>query len=320
MQLQEEKHGQRLTMEALDFQQERPHLFKLAYRMLGSVAEAEDVVQETWLRWQKRCEQAGPAAGDTLPASYLYRIVTNISIDHLRSRSRQLESYVGPWLPEPIVVSNNANAEQELEFRDTFSLGFLSMLEALNPNERAVFVLKEAFGSDHAEIAEIVDTTEANSRQLLKRGRNKLRDQGWPTAAQETASTPEQRRKQRNLIEKFIRALRDADTDQALKLLSNEALAISDGGGLVSAALVPLQGPDQIVKVLQYLARKTTGSNQLIWAEVNGQPGLLFYREDQLESVIAIEVSAAYIHRIFIQRNPTKLDHLTAVAPLARSS
>jgi len=308
-------------MNSHNFQVQRPKLLKLAYRMLGSFSAAEDVVQETWLRCEKQKSKLADLEQDSASSSsaYIFRITTNLCIDFLRKRQQQMQHYKGPWLPEPIETLSEADSSKQIEFADEFSIGLLLMLEALKPNERAVLVLKEALDFDHDAIAEMLDIQTDNSRQLLRRARQKLEkaSAGQYPAALNTSEL--ERKQHRSVLEQFVTALAEADTTKVISLMTEDAIAYSDGGGIVQAALIPLEGPQKISQVFQHLAQKNQASTQLTWSEFNSQTGLVLSSEAGIESVITVEVKNDLIHRIFMQRNPHKIAHLHTIADVMSS-
>ncbi len=241
------------------FEQHRPGLLGLAYRMLGSRAEAEDVVQEAWLRWDA-------ARGVEHPAAWLRTVVTRLCLDELRSARRRRESYVGPWLPEPVQTADGALGPLETaELRDSLSLAWLALLERLSPAERAVFVLREAFALPWDDVAADLGRTSASCRQLHVRARAKLVD--LPPA------TPAPAR--RALLDRFLVLVASADLAGLTALLTDDAVLVSDGGGQVSAARRPVVGADRVARFVLGVAAKAGPADVLEVAEVNGGPALL---------------------------------------------
>lgn len=303
-------------MKTATFQNYRPRILTLAYRMLGSVSEAEDVVQDTWLRCQNQTEKLAQleAEDSSAATAYLFRITTNLCIDCLRKRKQGIQQYQGPWLPDPLVSEIYSATEFEVSEQvmqlEEFSFGLLFMLENLNPNERAVFVLREAFDFEHHDIAAMLDIQTDHCRQLLRRARQKLAKESARKSELRLTTTSEQRRQQRSVLEKFMAAFAEADTEKIVALMTEDAVAYSDGGGVVSAALVPLEGPERITQVFLHLATKNESQVNLLWAEINSQIGLVIPSNNGLESVITIETHNGLVHRIYIQRNPHKLKHL----------
>src|SRR3989442_6937649 len=212
----------------------RPLLFSIAYRMVGSAMDAEDLVQDAYLRWH-----GAPDVDVRSPKAYLATIVTRLAINHLHSARVQRESYVGPWLPEPLMTEHVPDASGHVELSESLSMAFLVLLERLSPVERPVFLLSKVFAFDYAEIARIVDKSEANCRQLLARAKKHL---GGPRPRFEVAPEHAER-----MLERFSRAASTGDMDGLLALLAEDITLWSDGGGKVVAALKPIQGADQVV-------------------------------------------------------------------------
>lgn len=283
------------------FEAERGQLFGIAYRMLGSVHEAEDVLQDAWLRWR-----AADRAEVERPAAYLVRLVTRLCIDVLRSaRARRME-YVGPWLPEPLVEANvddlsfDAAAHQGLA--DDLSQAFLLMLERLSPTERAVFLLKESFGFSYRDIAPVVGKTEENCRQIDRRAHQRLADGGRVRPAEPAVHE--------RLLYSFLRATRDGDVDGLLAVLAADVVTYSDGGGKVTAARRPVEGASNVARFLAGLAAKAPPGTEFRIARVNGRPGLLTFVGGALFNVLTIYVEDGRIRRIFVVLNPDKLPRL----------
>ncbi|MGH2720181.1 MAG: RNA polymerase sigma-70 factor [Actinomycetota bacterium] len=243
----------------------RSLLFSIAYRMLGSVTDAEDMVQEAFLRWDRV-----PDAEVVSPKAYLSSVVTRLCIDHLRSARVARETYVGPWLPDPIltaVADPDGGGEDRALLADSLSMAFLVLLESLSPVERAVFLLRETFGYDYAEIASIVGRSEANCRQITVRARKQLE-----ARRPRFAASPAMRER---ITGKFIHAAETGDLAELLDLLSDDIVLWSDGGGKVRAARHPVVGPVRVARLLLGLTRRYAGLLVPTPAEINGQPGLL---------------------------------------------
>nr|WP_033301123.1 RNA polymerase sigma-70 factor [Nocardiopsis gilva] len=279
------------------FERYRRLLFSVAYDMLGCVADAEDCVQEAWIRWTRddRSDIADPK-------SYLVRITTNVSLNRLRAARSRRESYVGPWLPEPLVTA--PDVAEEAERADAVSYAMLVVLETLNPVERAVFVLREVFGMPHAEIAEAVGRSEAAVRQLAHRARERVH-----ARKPRYTPAPDERRR---LTERFLAACAEGDVAGLKDLLAEDAIVLTDGGGKVRAALRPLFGVD---KCARFLAGIGVGFQQkswlVTWAEVNGAPGIvLFDAEGTVQATALVEAVDGAITQVLMVRNPDKLVHL----------
>jgi RNA polymerase sigma-70 factor (ECF subfamily) len=284
------------------FEAERRALFGIAYRMLGSVHEAEDALQEACIRWL-----AADRAAVERPAAYLVRLVTRLCIDQLRSAHARRVEYVGPWLPEPLVenamdrLTHDPAEHQALA--DDLSQAFLVLLERLNPLERAVFLLHQSFGYSYRDIAGVVGKTEENCRQIERRARARLEHGGRlrpvDPAAHET------------LLARFLGATREGDVDGLLALLSDDVVSYSDGGGKVFAARRPVAGAAMVARFLTGLVAKAPPGLHFRIAPVNGQPGILTFVGDALRNVITVHVEDGRIRRIFIVVNPDKLPELT---------
>jgi RNA polymerase sigma-70 factor (ECF subfamily) len=273
----------------------RPLLFSIAYRMLGSVAEAEDLVQESFIRYQ----QAGTVAES--PRAYLAAVTTRLAIDQLRSARARRETYPGQWLPEPIVEQTPAD---DAEAADSLSMAFLVLLEQLSPVERAVFLLREVFGYDFDEIARAVSRSEANCRQILVRARTHVAER-----RPRFESSPEKRQE---LAQRFFAACRDGDLDALLGLLSADAAVYGDGGGKRPASPRPIVGRDRVAHALIGFTRQAQGlalGFRPAW--VNGQPGGVFRDGDgHIVWVVALDVVDGAIAAVRSVLNPDKLTHV----------
>ena len=279
------------------FQNHRPRLLALAYRLLGSRADAEDVVQDAWLRW------AGADTGAILdPEAWLVTATTRLGLDRLRAATRQRLDYVGPWLPEPLHIAAELppvpDPAQVHAVTEEVSLAFLTLLEQLGPEERAAFLLKEAFGHDYAGIAELLGHSEANCRQLVHRARKRLQ-QGQPRFRADAGQ-------HRQLLARFMEASQRGDSAAIHALLHANARLLSDGGGVVTAALRPLLGAERIARLFWAIARRG-GSHPARLGSVNGEPAILRFDGDRLHSATTIEVDGGRIARIYSVLNPHKL-------------
>lgn len=281
------------------FNQHRPLLFSIAYRMLGSVVDAEDMVQETFLRWQQVATETVQSA-----RAYLSSIITRLCIDHLRSARVQREYYVGSWLPEPILTQQTPDPANTVELADTLSTAFLVLLEKLSPLERAVFLLREVFEYDYDEIGMIVDKSPTNCRQIVRRAKQHLVSQRHPPRFEVSPQHREQ------IVEQFLQACQVGDLQGLIGLLAEDITLCSDGGGKVTAALKPLYGTGKIARFLLAIRRhKPTNFTSQI-AEINGQPGIINYIGNQPQSVMTFEFAFDRIQSVFIVVNPDKLQHL----------
>ncbi|MBB6173279.1 RNA polymerase sigma-70 factor (ECF subfamily) [Nocardiopsis mwathae] len=279
------------------FERYRRLLFTVAYDMLGSVADAEDCVQEAWIRWT-----GGDRSDVADPKGYLVRITANLSLNRLRAARSRRESYVGPWLPEPLVTA--PDVADEVERADEVSYAMLVVLETLNPVERAVFVLREVFGVPHAEIAEAVGKSEAAVRQLAHRAREHVHAR----RPRHTAGPDERRR----LTERFLAACSEGDVAGLKELLAADAIVLTDGGGKAAAAVRPLFGADRCARFMAGIGPRFQEQRWLVaWAEVNGAPGIVFRdAEGHVEAVALVEVTDGAITEVLMVRNPDKLTHL----------
>jgi RNA polymerase sigma-70 factor, ECF subfamily len=280
------------------FASARPMLFSIAYRMLGSVMDAEDLVQDAWLRWEE-----APEAEVRSPRAYLTTIVTRLAINRLRSARTKRETYVGPWLPEPLVTEDTPDT---VELAESLSMAFLVLLERLSPIERAVFLLHEVFDFDYAEIARMVDKTEANCRQLLARARKRV-------GAQRTRfeADPDQARR---LTQRFTEASVAGDLDGLLALLADDITLWADGGGKApGAATKPVHGAMQVARfVLGIMRRVVPAGTSIRPAEINGQPGFVAYVSGRPLSALIFDIRDGRIHTIYALANPDKLRTLPA--------
>ncbi|AJT69263.1 RNA polymerase sigma-70 factor [Streptomyces chattanoogensis] len=286
------------TEAATEFEAHRPRLFSLAYRMLGSASEAEDVVQDTYLRWST----ADPSAVRA-PAAWLTKVMTNLCINRLTSARAQRELYVGPWLPEPVLTGtadDRLGPLETAEQREAVSLALLTLMERLTPAERAVFVLREAFGHSHREIAGVIGVEEAHSRQLHRRARERL---GRPRRHFDVDDA--QRRK---IVERFFAATLDGDVAGLERLLADDVVAWADGGGQVTAARRPITG---CAKVLRYLlglvARPEAALVRVEFAEVNGAPAAVVVAGQALLAVVVPEIRDGRVGGVRTVINPAKL-------------
>lgn len=284
------------------YDRHRPLLFSIAYRMLGSVMDAEDVVQEAFVRWRR-----APEAEVRSPKAYLSAVVTRLCIDRLRSARERREQYVGPWLPEPLPDERAPDvAEETAVLEESLSMAFLVLLESLTPVERAVFLLREVFGHDYAEVARIVGKKEANCRQISRRAR-----------AAVAARRPRFERspgEEERLRDEFLRACSAGDMEGLVALLSEDVTLWSDGGGKVRAALNPIHGADNVVRFFSGTLGKAPPDLAARRTRINGRPGLVVYFGDgRPQSVATFEFAEGRITAIRLVVNPEKL---ATVAPL----
>ena len=277
------------------FVRHRGLLFTVAYEMLGSTADAEDVLQESWLRWVARTEGQGDQDEVRDPRAYLVRIVTRQSLNRLRTLQRQRETYVGPWLPEPLVTT--PDVLEDVELAESVSFAMLLVLETLSPLERAAFVLREVFGFEYQEIAEAVDRTPAAVRQLVARARNHV--QARRPRFERPAEIEE-------ITARFLAAASSGDVQQLMDVLAPDVVLLSDGGGKKQAALRPLHGADNVARWLLGVVRKTPLSDAR-WAVANGQVAVMLYVDGELDSIGTVHTADGRISEIYLVRNPDKL-------------
>lgn len=280
------------------FNTHRRLLFGLAYRMTGKVGEAEDVLQDVWLRWQKQ-----DAAAVRSAKAWLVSATTRLCIDRLRSARHQRESYYGVWLPEPLMPAHEADGAQAAELADSLSMAFMLMLESLGPAERAVFLLREVFDYDYAEVAAIVGKSEAACRQIISRARQTLKT----PAKQPSAPPTEQARK---LMETFLAATASGDIEGVLVLLAEDSRLISDGGGKVRAAGRPILGADHVSRFLIGVWPRFVGTMEHRRVDINGAPGILMTHEGKPQYAFSFETEGDRMRAIYIVCNPDKLRHL----------
>jgi RNA polymerase sigma-70 factor, ECF subfamily len=279
-----------------DFESHRSSLERLAYRMLGSRADAEDVMQEAFLRWT-RAERENVRN----PRAFLNSIVTRLSIDRKREIDARKETYVGPWLPEPY-VDPEATADRATEVAETVSLALMHVLERLSPVERAAYLLREVFDFDYSEISNVLEKSEANCRQIVSRADERVHAERprFEASREEVA----------RMSERFLNACATGDYDGLVQLFSDDVVAISDGGGKVAAALRPIEGSDKVARFFIGILKKAPPDARIERALVNGQPGLLMYVGPELENVVSFDVVDGRIREVLIVRNPEKLDRI----------
>ena len=283
------------------FESHRARLLSLAYRLLGSRVEAEDVVQDTWLRWR----QAGPASIRD-PEAWLLTAATRRGLDRLRAARNRRETYFGPWLPEPLDIDTAPGPEARAALADDLSLAFLALLETLGPDERAAFLLKEAFDYDYARIAALLGQGEANCRQLVHRARARLAE-----GRARFAPAPDAHRA---LLERFMHAVRSGDRAALSRMLDANARLVSDGGGRTRAVVRPLLGAERIARFFWALARRFGDTCRLGIGAVNGEPAMLRWRDGRLHSVTTLVVDGGRITQVLSVLNPDKL-HGTRRSP-----
>ena len=278
-----------------EFVTHRNLLFTVAYEMLGSAADAEDVLQETWLRW-------ATVDLDTVQnrRAYLVRITTRQALTRLRTLGRRRESYVGPWLPEPLLTS--PDVAEDVELADSLSMAMLLVLETLGPTERAVFVLREVFDLGYDEIAEAVDKTPAAVRQIAHRAREHVAARR-PRDVVSAAET-------RGALEAFQRAVQTGDMQGLLDILAPDVVALSDGGGVKQALPRPIVGADKVARLLSVGLAQAGAALSFEPAQINGSPALILRLDGELDTVMAVRVENGLVSGLYAVRNPEKLSHV----------
>lgn len=285
------------------FDQYRGLLFSIAYRMLGSVADAEDMLQESFIRWQQ-------TSSDEIrsPRAFLVTIVTRLCINHLESARVRREEYVGEWLPEPLVTDPKSDPSHVLRVDESLSMAFLVLLERLTSIERAVFLLREIFEYEYSEIATILGQSEANCRQILRRARQHV-----SKARPRFRASSEERR---NLLERFLRTTSQGDMDGLVDLLASDVVLHSDGGGKALAVPNLIFGADKVARGILGSLEKLVPRNLLTrMALINGQPGIVSYLNGKPYSVLTLDTGEGLIRSIYVLTNPEKLAHLPELPP-----
>lgn len=288
-----------MTDTSQTFKRLRPRLKGIAYRMLGSTAEAEEVVQDAWLRWH----ETAPAALESAEA-WLVTVTTRIAIDRLRAAKVQREHYIGIWLPEPLLSDSPVTPEQILERADDVSVAFLSLLERLAPEARAAYLMREVFDADYDEVAHTLGKTEAACRQLVHRAKTQLRE--------ERPRYVVPRETHLRLLQSFADASTRGDFAAMTSMLADDAELVGDGGGKVPSFGRVLQGGRRIAQLYLATSLRCGKGLQVELATINGQWGLLRFIDGELESVQSFETDGERIVRIHAQRNPDKLAQLVA--------
>jgi RNA polymerase sigma-70 factor (ECF subfamily) len=277
------------------FEQQRPRLLSLAYRMLGEIQAAEDVVQESWLRWS-----AAPPGSVVAPGPWLTQVVTRLAIDQLRSARQRREVYTGPWLPEPIIDDEDGGPGRLMALAQECELALLWSLERLAEEERAAFLLHQVFETSYADIARTLDKSEQACRQLVSRARQRVQD-----ASPRFDTTSEQLEK---TLLAFATAAASGDKEEVLRLLAPDVLGLTDGGGLVSAARIPLHGPERVAQVFTHIASKRARLDDLQLLSVNGQPALVRLAGDDGDMIFTLRINQrGEICWLYTLRNPQKL-------------
>ena len=279
----------------------RSLLFTVAYEMLGSAADAEDVLQEAWLRW---ADVDHGQVRDT--RAYLIRVVTRQALNRLRTLSRRREEYVGEWLPEPLLTT--PDVAEDVELADSVSIAMLTVLETLTPTERAVYVLREVFDMPHGEIAAAIGKSAATVRQIARRAREHV--------AARRPRMAVSRSEQQAVVERFLRALRTGQLQELMEIMAPDVVLVADGGGLASAVRVPVRGAERIAKLFS-AGHRRHGAFDTTTLWLNGAPGGRIEIDGEL-TVVSFDVADGQITRIYAMRNPRKLARLDEPAKLAR--
>lgn len=282
------------TSETDDFAASRSRLFSIAYRMLGTRADAEDVLQDAWLRWHKTDAAALESA-----EAWLVTVVTRLSIDRLRAAKAEREAYVGWWLPEPLVALDERTPESAAEMASELSVALMWVLERLSPEERAAFLFRQVFDRDYDEIAALLGKTEAACRQMVHRASERVRQEHPRFEVPKDAH--------RRLLERFMLAAQSGERGAMKALLSDDVQLRGDGGGKVPTFLHVLEGADRIANLYWALSKRLGGQVAYRLAQINGEPGLLRYIDGRLESAQAFATDGERILAIYTVRNPDKL-------------
>jgi RNA polymerase sigma-70 factor (TIGR02957 family) len=285
------------------FVRHRSLLFTVAYEMLGSAADAEDVVQEAWLKWNG-VDQAEVRD----PRAFLVRVVTRTALDRLRTLARRREEYVGPWLPEPLLTS--PDVAEDVELADSLSMAMLLVLETLTPTERAVFVLREVFDLGYDELAEAVGKTPAAVRQIAHRARARVAERR-PRGVASPAET-------RGALEAFQRAIETGDLQGLVDLLAPDVVALGDGGGVKQAMPRPVVGADKVARLITAGLATVVDRMSAELVQVNGWPALLLRLDGEIDSVLSVRVVEGLISGVYTVRNPEKLSRILQEASLSR--
>ncbi|GGU51504.1 RNA polymerase sigma-70 factor [Lentzea flava] len=294
------------TRELEVFEESRPRLEAIAYRLLGSASDAEDAVQDTYLRWQ-----AADRDHVEVPEAWLTKVLTNLCLNRLTSARARRETYVGQWLPEPVFAGDRMLGPSEtVEQRESVSIAMLTLMERLSANERVVYVLREAFGYSHGEIAEILDLTEANCQQVYRRAKQHLAS-GRTRVEVDAAGA-------RKIVEEFLAAALSGNTDSLVKMLADDAISAGDAGGVFISLPKPITGSLRVARFLRTLLtpddakRDMIGGSPSLFAEVvNGVPALVVVAADRVAVVVTLEVTTEGITAVHTLANPAKLDRVT---------
>ena len=293
-----DEHAERFTLL-------RPLLFTIAYEILGTATESDDVLQESYLRW---AEVELSTVTDT--KAYLAKLVTRQALNALRAQARRREEYVGPWLPEPLLV-DNGDASSDVVLAESVSMAMLVVLETLSPDERAVFVLREVFGFSHDEIASAIGKSSASVRQLAHRAREHVQ-------ARRKRFDPVDPQRSMELTAQFFAAAATGDLDALITMLAPDVVWTADSDGKVSAARRPVLGADRVARLVLGLVRGAGELGRIEPAFYNGAPALVLYLGDNLEGVISVELTDGKISHFYAMRNPEKLGGVKVARELSR--
>ncbi|MET3961114.1 RNA polymerase sigma-70 factor (TIGR02957 family) [Marmoricola sp. OAE513] len=295
-----------MTDAAEVFAEHRGLLFTVAYEMLGSAADAEDVVQDSWLRWSARLDKHSLTDEVRDPLAYLVRVVTRQSLNRLRTLQRQRETYVGTWLPEPLVTT--ADVAEDVELADSVSFAMLVVLETLSPLERAVFVLREVFGFGYDEIAAATEKEPAAVRQLASRARKHVE------ARRPRVEVPQN---SQEIVAQFFLAASTGEVEPLIGLLAPEVVLHTDGGGFKKAALRPIHGATKVARFLAAVV-PTDSKVDVSWGTVNGAAALFLYLDDELDAVGTVVAENGLVKEIYLVRNPEKLTGVEVIREVRR--
>jgi RNA polymerase sigma-70 factor (TIGR02957 family) len=292
------------SIDADEFERHRSRLFALAYRMLGSASEAEDVVQDAWLR-----SSTAETVDIRAPRAYLMTVATRLALDRLKSARATREQYIGPWLPEPVLTDGPSQPEESVALAESLTLAFMVLLDTLSPEERAVFVLREVLEYSYAEIASVLTVTEAHCRQLFHRAKERLR-----SGQSRSARSREQKQE---LAQRFVSAMRAGDGDELTRVLAEDVGLYADGGGQVVATRRPVLGRDSVVRLLLGIRRWAHAHGyardwiKVELVEVNYDPAMLVGVDGRIDSVYVCSIEGDAITGIRVVRNPDKLVYLS---------
>ena len=281
-----------------DFETYRPKLFGIAYRMLGEIGAAEDAVQDTYVRWSQSVGKSGEDQVENVEA-YLVTITTRLCIDSLKSARARRESYVGPWLPEPLISDVTPGPDAQQELAETLSYAFMLLLEELSPVERAVYILREAFDFKHQEIAEVLGRSSAYSRQVSRRAQARLQQPGKRFVASDADKD--------QLYEQFVAAAAGPDLNQLFEFLADDIVAHTDGGGKVRAALKVLSGKPRVIEFIRRVLPQLATQSEMVACRVNGQPAIKQLVDGETVGVVTVHIAHGKVQQLFVVRNPDKL-------------